>query len=84
MVTVEADVVRAAGRTEDSVRQEVGTRLAAMTWPTGYRWSFAGSNQDEQESRAFLERAFVIAVLLITLVLVTQFDSLVLPVFLRL
>lgn len=79
VVTVEADVVRAAGRTEDSVRQEAGERIADMTWPAGYRWEFAGSNQDEQESRAFLERAFVIAVLLITLVLVTQFDSLVLP-----
>jgi multidrug efflux pump subunit AcrB len=80
VVTIEADVVRSAGRTEDSVRQEVGTRLAAMTWPAGYRWDFAGSNQEEQESRAFLERAFVIAVLLISLVLVTQFDSLVLPI----
>jgi len=80
VVTVEADVVRAAGRTEDSVRQEAGDRLAGMTWPAGYRWEFAGSNQDELESRAFLEKAFVIAVLLITLVLVTQFDSLVLPI----
>ena len=80
VVTIEADVVRSAGRTEDSVRQEVGTCLAAMTWPAGYRWDFAGSNQEEQESRAFLERAFVIAVLLISLVLVTQFDSLVLPI----
>ena len=79
VVTVDGDVVRARGRTEDSVRQEVGARLDAIDFPPGYRWSFAGSNQDEQESQAFLQRAFVIAILLITLVLVTQFDSIVLP-----
>ncbi len=79
VATVNGDVVRASGRTEDSVRQEVAARLSEMEWPPGYRWSFAGSNRDEQESRAFLERAFVMAVLLILLVLVTQFDSLILP-----
>jgi multidrug efflux pump subunit AcrB len=79
VVTVDGDVVRARGRTEDSVRQEVAARLESLELPAGYRWEFAGSNQDEQEARAFVQRAFVIAVLLITLVLVTQFDSLILP-----
>jgi multidrug efflux pump subunit AcrB len=79
VVTVDGDVVRAPDRTEDSVRHEAGGRLETMSWPAGYRWEFAGSNEEEQESRDFLEKAFVIAVLLITLVLVTQFDSLVLP-----
>ncbi len=79
VVTLEADVVRARGRTEDSVREEVATRIAGITFPPGYRWSFAGSNQDQAESQAFLQRAFVIAILLIVLVLVTQFDSVILP-----
>ena len=79
VVTVDGDVVRARGRTEDSVRQEVAGLLETYEFPDGYRWTFAGSNQDEQESQAFLQRAFVIAVLLITLVLVTQFDSVILP-----
>ena len=79
VVTVDADVVRAQGRTEDSVRQEVAARLDAIDFPPGYRWTFAGSDQDQQESQSFLQRAFVIAILLITLVLVTQFDSIVLP-----
>lgn len=80
VVTVEGDVVRAQGRTEDLVRQEVADRLETLEWPAGYRWEFAGSNREEQEAQAFVQRAFVIAVLLITLVLVTQFDSLVLPI----
>lgn len=79
VVTIEADVVRSQGRTEDSVRQEVASRMDGIGFPPGYRWTFAGSNQDQAESQAFLQRAFVIALLLIVLVLVTQFDSVILP-----
>jgi multidrug efflux pump subunit AcrB len=79
VVTIEGDVVRAQGRTEDSVRQDVAARLETIDWPEGYRWEFAGANEEEEKSKIFLQRAFVIAVLLITLVLVTQFDSLILP-----
>jgi multidrug efflux pump subunit AcrB len=80
VVTIEGDVVRAPGRTEDTVRAEVAGRLEQMTWPAGYRWEFAGSNEEENESQAFLQRAFVLAILLISLVLVTEFNSLLLPV----
>jgi len=80
VVTIEGDVVRAPGRTDDSVRGEVAKILDRdVKWPAGYRWEYAGSNQDEDESQRFLQRAFVIGVLLITLVLVTQFNSLILP-----
>ena len=79
VVMIEGDVVRAPGRTEDSVRAAVAARLDRMEFPPGYRWEFAGSNQEEDESQAFLQQAFVIAVMLIVLVLVTQFNSLILP-----
>jgi multidrug efflux pump subunit AcrB len=79
VVTIDGDVVRAQGRTDDSVRAEVAARIQGLDFPPGYRWNFAGANQEEKESQAFLQRAFVIAVLLILLVLVTQFDSIILP-----
>jgi multidrug efflux pump subunit AcrB len=80
VVTIEGDVLRAPGRTDDTVRAEVaGILESEVDWPAGYRWEFAGSNQEEDESQRFLQRAFVIAVLLIGLVLVTQFNSLILP-----
>jgi multidrug efflux pump subunit AcrB len=79
VVTVDADVVRAEGRTEDSVRADVAGRLAKVELPAGYRWAFAGSNTEEKESQAFLQRAFVIALLLILLILVAQFDSVLVP-----
>jgi multidrug efflux pump len=80
VVTIEGDVIRAPGRTEDTVRAEVAGILdSAVEWPEGYRWEYAGSNEEEDESQRFLQRAFVIAVLLISLVLVSQFNSLILP-----
>jgi multidrug efflux pump subunit AcrB len=79
VVSIEGDVVRAPGRTEDSVRAEIATYLESVTFPPGYRWEFSGSNDEERDSQSFLQRAFVFAVLLIVLVLVTQFNSLILP-----
>ncbi len=79
VATIQGDVVRESGRTEASVREEVAAELDAMDWPPGYRWEFSGANQEEQMATEFLSRAFVIALLLILMVLVTQFDSLVLP-----
>lgn len=79
VATIEGDVVRESGRTEASVREEVAAELEAMDWPPGYRWEFSGANEEEQMATEFLSRAFVIALLLILMVLVTQFDSLVLP-----
>jgi multidrug efflux pump len=80
VVTLEGDVLRAPGRTDDTVRAEVAGILdSQIEWPPGYRWEYAGSNEEEDESQRFLQRAFVIAVLLISLVLVTQFNSLILP-----
>jgi multidrug efflux pump len=80
VVTIEGDVVRAPGRTEDSVRAEVARRLEGFALPPGHRWEFGGADEEQNAAQAFLQRAFVIAVLLITLVLVTQFNNVVLPI----
>jgi multidrug efflux pump subunit AcrB len=81
VVTLEGDVLRAPGRTDDTVRAEVAGILdSEVDWPAGYRWEYAGSNEEEDASQRFLQRSFVIAVLLISLVLVSQFNSLTLPI----
>ncbi|MEN6578575.1 MAG: efflux RND transporter permease subunit [Phycisphaerales bacterium] len=54
-----------------------GVRLNA---PVGYEIRYAGEKQEEDEARAFLGKAFVIALLLITLVLVIQFNSMMVPI----
>jgi len=80
VVTVEADVDYSAGHTDGTMRDAAQRELETLGLPPGVRWEFAGSNEEEEESKAFLLRAFVIALMLIGLILVTEFDSLVTPV----
>ncbi len=44
--------------------------------PAGYRLGFSGEQEEQQKASAFLGKAFLAAVFLISLVLVTQFNSL--------
>jgi multidrug efflux pump len=48
--------------------------------PTGYQIKFTGENEDQKEAEEFLSRAFVIALFLIFLILVTLFNSVIQPV----
>ena len=50
-----------------------------LEMPVGYEIHYAGEKETEDESRAFLGKAFVIAILMITLVLVIQFNSILVP-----
>jgi multidrug efflux pump subunit AcrB len=47
--------------------------------PEGYKYAFTGEQEEQQESMAFLGNAMLIALALILLILVTQFNSLVRP-----
>ncbi len=53
--------------------------LAKFKLPPGYRVTFTGENEFQQESQEFLTRAFMIALFLIFLILVTLFNSVVQP-----
>jgi len=48
-------------------------------FPEGYKYKFTGKQEDQAESMAFLGNAFAIAIALILLILVSQFNSLVKP-----
>jgi multidrug efflux pump len=76
VVTLTAD---AEGRLSSEVLADVQERLAKMDLPMGYDIRYAGEKETEDESRAFLSKAFGIAILLVTLVLVIQFNSAVVP-----
>jgi len=75
-VTVMADV---EGRTGPAVLADVQRRLADYSLPPGYTIGYTGENEDTEETQEFLSRAFVIALFLIALVLVTQFNSVFQP-----
>ncbi len=76
VVTLTAD---AEGRLSSEVLKDVQKRLQKFELPAGCEIGYAGEKETEDESRAFLGKAFSIAILLITLVLVIQFNSLKVP-----
>ncbi|MGV3524135.1 MAG: efflux RND transporter permease subunit [Candidatus Sericytochromatia bacterium] len=77
-VTIDANV---EGRFANAVLADVQKALdTKMRLPQGYRLKYGGEQEDQQESGAFLSQAFLLAVLLIFLILVTQFNSFILPV----
>ncbi|MCP4547344.1 MAG: efflux RND transporter permease subunit [bacterium] len=77
VVTVSAEA--AAGVNSNAVLMQVQERLADFDLPVGYHLSFAGENQDQEEASAFLSEAFRIGLMLILIVLITQFTSLTTP-----
>ncbi len=63
------------------VRAEAEKRIRALPnlLPPGYGVRFAGQSQDEEESTAFLSKAFLYALILVLLLIVGQFNSYAVP-----
>ncbi len=80
VITVSADV--RSGYQSNSVLAEAQQVLAVYLngLPPGYDYEWTGQQQEQDESFAFLGRAFLIAVFLIAFILVSQFNSIVKPV----
>lgn len=75
-ITISGDV---DGRLATEVLADVQKRLSTFPLPAGYLISYTGENEDQQESQDFLMRAFVVALFLITLVMVAEFNSILQP-----
>jgi multidrug efflux pump subunit AcrB len=61
-------------------RQQAEALLQNFPLPAGYRMQFTGEFEFQQEAEAFLSKAFLIAIFLIFLILVTLFNSVSQPV----
>lgn len=73
-VTVKANVDET--KIPGAVAREQAEKLLARTpLPPGYKITFTGENQEQQDAEAFLGKAFAVALLLIFLILVVQFNS---------
>jgi len=77
VVTISGDV--AVGYNANIIQQTVAHALTEKSPPRGIHLRLGGADDEQKESQAFLGRAFLIAVSLILMVLVTQFDSLAIP-----
>jgi multidrug efflux pump len=69
----------AAGRGVDKILEDVRQRLDELALPSGYALRFRGDDEEMKEAGAFLGRAFAIALGLILVILVVQFNSAILP-----
>ncbi len=71
--TVQAGVVPGANANE--IITGVKENLANQTFPPGVGVKVTGENEDQMESQAFLIRALIIAIFVMGMILITQFNS---------
>ena len=77
VVTIVGDASKE--RSGADVLREIQERLAGFQLPEGVSISYTGANREQRESQAFLVQSFIVAMFLIFMVLVTQFNSITLP-----
>ena len=72
-LSIDADV--AAGVLVDDVVRELKAEIPGLGVDPRVSWGFSGSTQDQQEDMQFLERAMLMALAIMAVILVTQFNS---------
>ncbi len=77
VITLYSNVIQ--GYNANSVNEQIKMVLNNFQLPEGYKYEFTGEQAEQQESLNFLGRAMLIALALILLILVTQFNSVVRP-----
>ncbi|MFU8842996.1 MAG: efflux RND transporter permease subunit, partial [Bacteroidales bacterium] len=78
VITIYSNVIEGYNATE--INNQLRDLMANFAMPEGYRYEFTGEQQEQEESAAFLSRAMLIALSLILIILVSQFNSVVKPV----
>jgi len=76
VITVTAEI---GDRDLGSISRDVQSKLAGLTFPSGYRWELAGNFRSQKESFASLVTVLLVSTVLVFLMLSIQFKSLVLP-----
>jgi len=75
VITLYSNVVEGYNATK--VNSEIKKLMAGFDMPPGYKYEFTGEQEEQDESFDFLMTALIIAVSLIFLILVTQFNSVI-------
>jgi multidrug efflux pump subunit AcrB len=77
VITISSNVLEGYNATE--INKKLKEILASYPMPEGYSYKFTGEQEEQAKSMAFLTNALLIAVALITLILVSQFNSVIKP-----
>lgn len=77
VVTINGDVLD--GYNENEIRERVNDYITKAELPAGYKLRLGGADEEQKNASEFLSGAFTVAVFLIAIVLVTQFNSFAVP-----
>lgn len=77
--TVSVSGNNAEGVNANALLAAVQKKLEDFEAPSGYLMRFSGQQEEQNKNQAFLQKAFLIALLLILFVLVTEFNSVTMP-----
>lgn len=78
MITIYSNVLE--GYNANEINVELKKIMETYNLPSGNRYKFTGEQEEQQESMAFLTTALLIALSLILIILVSQFNSFVKPI----
>ena len=76
-VTIYSNVIEGYNATK--VNDQLKSLMSFFDMPPGYIYKFTGEQEEQEESMAFLINALLIAISLITIILVSQFNSIIKP-----
>ena len=76
-ITLYSNVIEGYNATE--INLKLKELMAEFDMPSGYSYKFTGQQEEQEKTFAFLSMALVMAVALIALILVSQFNSLIKP-----
>jgi multidrug efflux pump subunit AcrB len=77
VITISSNVLEGANANE--IVASMKTALAEYPMPDGVQWRFTGQQEEQAEELAFLSRALLIALFLIFLIIVAQFNAIQSP-----
>ena len=77
VITISSNVISGYNPTE--VNSKIDMVLKNYPLPNGYSYKFGGEQQEQEEEMAFLSNAFMIALFLVFIIIVAQFNKIITP-----
>ena len=77
VITINSNVI--TGYNPTQVNSKIDMVLKKFSLPNGYSYRFGGEQQEQEEEMAFLSNAFMIALFLVFIIIVAQFNKIVTP-----
>jgi multidrug efflux pump subunit AcrB len=77
VITVSSNVI--SGYNPTQVNSKIDMVLKNYPLPNGYSYKFGGEQQEQEEEMAFLSNAFMIALFLVFIIIVAQFNKIITP-----